>query len=198
MARTIAISALVLAIACGPGVATDDAGATSGADATDDGTLPMTSSGVVDESTSGAGSADTSGGSSSESSSTGEPFTFSADETLVELSCGELGAQLLIEIYPGTLDGECVPAADFEGPFAMIVIEPWNGMAGTLKIQGEGPARGVFGGDPDSAFGHITIRVSAEWTVESATLELVTNANTLEGTADLSECGPDDPHDPCA
>lgn len=203
MRSAILGATLVGAIACGPASpAGDDDGETSTSGADDDETTSATT-GSAETSTEGA--AESSGAvdatSSDEgSSSTGDPFTYSADETHVELSCAETGPRVWIEIYPGELNGECLPEPDVDlDTLALIVLEPWDGASGTYEVGPDGPGRASVGlpAADDPPIGTLVLEVSAPWTLASATIELTSSTIDFAGTADLSECGPAEPADPC-
>lgn len=192
---------LVGAIACGPASPADDDDddtTTSSDDASDDD--DSTTGGSADTSSDGAHeSSGVVGTSSGDASSTGDPFTYSGDESLLELVCGEQGPRVYIEIYPGVLDEQCLPAPDIDpSSVVLVLVEPWDGASGTFEVGPDGPARvGIgFGSEPPT--GTVSLEVVAPWTLASLTIDVSTSESSFEGTADLSLCGPDDPADPCA
>jgi len=190
--RTIAI--LLFSTACGPSIGVDDSEAST---STSVGSTSTGTTAPQPEDGSSTTTTEPVADSTGESSSTGDPFTFSADEALWELPCGEAGPRAWIEIYPGLLDGECLPPPGLVDDFAIIAIEPWDGRGGTFVIDPEGPHRAGLGLDPELATGEVTLEVSAPWTLVSATIDLATPTASLAGTADLSACGAPEPADPC-
>jgi hypothetical protein len=204
MRELIPMTMLAGAIACGPSSPAsddDESTTTTSADATDDGESTTSStSGATDASSEGAldstGAVDTSTG---DESSTGDPFTYSADESLVELICAEQGPRVYIEIYPGILDDQCLPAPDVDpSSVVLVLVEAWDGKSGTYEVGPDGPARVGLGAGADVPIGTVALDVVAPWTLASLTIDVSTKDQSFAGTADQSMCAPTDPADPCA
>jgi hypothetical protein len=188
------IIAWALVCACGPTSAADDTGqadSTSTSTSTGPSTDPGSTTTSIDTSEASSSAA------SSETSSTGETFTFESDEVWWELQCREDQPGVWIEVYPGHFDDHCSAPPDVSEDFVLVVVQPWDGEGGTFIVGADGPAHAAIGIDLGPTTGEVTLDVSAPFALVSATIDLATPNESISGTVDLSECGPQQPTDPC-
>ena len=193
--RTPSIAALWIVVGCGPASPIDDVSDTGTTAPADSSTTDTESSST---SLTGTGDATSDADTSGESSSTGDPFTFSADEALWEMRCDEeLGPGLWVEIYPGLLDEQCAPPPGVDDEFVLLLLQPWDGQGGTFVIDDDSTSRAAYGMEIGPTIGEVTLEVSAPWTPASVTIDLATPRASISGAADLSVCGLTEPADPC-
>jgi hypothetical protein len=196
--RGFAISLGLAVAACGPGVVDvpqDDTGTTSGGDSSSTGapaTTVPSSTATTDanpDDTTGTEPAttDPTTDASSGEGSTGEPWTEVAEQTYADARCLQDEPAAWIEIYPDEDDGSCAASPETTN-VVVIAVQPWDGLGGTFQAGPEGPAYANGTNGLDMLTGSVTIEVSAPWTLDSVTYDLVGDDLMLSGAAELGPC----------
>lgn len=183
---------------CGPGV-DDPAGGTQSSTGAQTATASSTGTSTLASATADSAAPDTStGGTSTTIDSTGSTWTWSADETHTELRCEQGAGQLVIEIYPGVLDGLCPPDPGIDPhDLVLVVIDGWNGVPAGFTVGPDAPAHVAVGLDAPLV-GELAIDVDGQWSPVALHVDASNGTSSLVGDADLSLCSVSPAIDPCA